>query len=442
MKIRQKIKAISLAVMMIPCLALLCACQFAPAASTAEEISKTAVYRVKVLGVDGEPATEGVIVRFLKDGQEQLQKTDASGVAMKEMDRGDYTVEIMFLDQSASYYYDTANMTLSAIKTELTVELAYKAENPSQLIYGSEADSVYEVYPVNAGRTYVPLAAEARNYFLFTPTEAGVYRLSVVGQTYAVGCYGNPFFIQQNNAGVADGNATLITVSPDMIGTNRTGTAEFVIGVDNPEDVETNVLLLVERISAYVDTSIPAQIYETTGNLTSWALPENAVVNSFDLTASTDTYNLVLDEATGFYHLDSTDGPLVLVCLGEASNHRLRYAASFDTVLQTVRVDKYFIDTNGNYTHKEDYSQCLLDYIGDRDLITGQYVGGCVDRDSGLYPLTADLMYIIQQSGDYAGWWDIFHDGYLFKDLNGERDPSINPELAWLFMCVYLQVNT
>ncbi len=440
MKTNRKIKALSLAVLMISCLVLLCACQAAPGTTATEALSKTAVYKVTVLGVDGQPATEGVIVRFLKNGQEeQLQKTDASGVAAKEMDRGDYTVEIMFIDQSQSYYYDTADLTLSATKTELTVELAYKAENPSKLFYGSEELDYYEAYEVMAGRTFVPLGANGRSYFLFTPREAGVYRLSVVGEGYAVGYYGSTFFIQEYNIGTADGNATLVTVSPDMIGTGNTGTTVFVIGVDNPENAQTNVMLQVERVSAYVDTSIPVQVYQTTGQLTPWTLPENAVISGFDLTAPTDTYALVLDEATGFYHLGSVDGPLVLVCLGENANDRLSYAASYDTILQTVGVNKYFTDEDGNYTHREDYSQCLLDYIGNRDFATGQYTGGCVDRASGLYPLTADLMYIIQQNGDYAGWWDISHDGYLFKDINGANDPSINPEIAWLFMCVFMQ---
>lgn len=440
MKKRKKIKAISLAVLMLSC--LLSACRFAPMVTTTNDVPQTAVYRVKVLGVDGEPATEGVIVRFLKDGQEQLQKTDAAGVAMREMPKGDYTVEIMFLDPHDAYYYETADMTLTAIKTELTVELAYMADEPTKLHYGSDANRFYEVYHVGVGRTYVPLGAECRSYFLFTPEEAGVYRLSVVGDIYAVGCYGTPFFIQQSNTGVADGNMTLITVSPDMIGANPSGTAVFVIGVDNPEKALVNALLQIERVSAYVDTSVPTQIYETTGSLTAWTLPEDAILHSFDLTAPTGAYTLVLDEETGFYHLASVEGPLVLVCLGEASNHRLQYAASYDTVLQTVRVNKYFTDHNGNYTYKEDYSPCLQNYIGNRDLFTGQYVGGCVDRETGLYPLTADLMYIIQQSGDYAGWWDILHNGYLFKDVHGENDPAVNPEIAWLFMCVYMQVKT
>jgi hypothetical protein len=123
-----------------------CACHSASDPASTAALSRTAVYQVKILDVDEQPVAEGAIVRFLQDGREvAMQKTDATGVAMKEMDRGDYTVEIMFLDPSASYYYDTANMTLSDTKTELTVSLAYKAENPSKLYYGSEEAEFYEV---------------------------------------------------------------------------------------------------------------------------------------------------------------------------------------------------------------------------------------------------------------------------------------------------------
>ena len=434
----KRIKALLLAVLMLLSAAALCACGNDSDATTAAGLSKTALYKVTVLGVDGQPATEGVIVRFLKNGEETaLQRTDASGVAAKELDRADYTVEIMFIDQSNSYYYDAAAMTLSATKTELTVELAYLVgADPTPLFAGGEDRNAYAV---NAGKSHVTLEAGKRSYFLFTPQEAGVYRLSVADDAYTVGYYGGPHFVQENNAGKVDGNATLVTVSPSMIGTNGTGTTVFVIGVDNPQSTEVQTLLKVERVSAYVDTSIPSVTYKTTGTLAPWVLPEGAATVSFDLTKPTGTYNLVLDEATGFYHLNSVDGPLVLVCLGEASNKLLKYAASYDTILQTVGVNKYFTDADGNYTHREDYSQCLLDYIGLRDDVTGKYTGGCVDRNSGLYPLTADLMYIIQQNGDHQGWWNANGNNYLFRDANGNNDFSINAEIAWLFMCVYVQ---
>ena len=62
-----------------------------------------------------------------------------------------------------------------------------------------------------------------------------------------------------------------------------------------------------------------------------------------------------------------------------------------------------------------------------------------MDRATGLYPLTDDLMYIIQQNGDHQGWWDPEGANYLFKDANGNKDLSINIDIAWLFMCVYME---
>ena len=436
---KKRIKALTLAALMLFTMALLCACQNGNNTTAATQMSKTAVYQVTVLGVDGKPASEGVIVRFLKNGEEiALQKTDASGVAAKELDRGDYTAEIMFIDQSTTYYYDTTDLTLSATKTELTISLAYDASgNETRDIYAGGVDCVATY--VNAGTTYVTLEAGGRTYFLFTPTEAGVYSLSTADGAYVVGYYGNPFYVQDHNAGETNGNATTVTVSPSMIGTGETGTTVFVIGVDNPQNTKAGVMLKVERVSAYIDTSIPRQTYTATAPLTPWTFPEGATIQKFNLSATTDTYKLVLDEITGFYHLNSVDGPLVLVCLGEASDKLLSYAASYDTVLLTVGVNKYFTDADGNYTHKEDYSQCLVQYIGLRDYATGKYTGGCVDRNTGLYPLTADLMYIIQQHGDYSGWWNPSYDNYLFRDANGVYDLTINPEIAWLFMCVYIQ---
>ena len=429
-------KAFLLAALMLLSVVALCACSGDSGTTTTAGMSKTAVYKVTVMGTDGQPASDGVIVRFLKNGEEiALQKTDASGVASKELERADYTVEIMFIDANSNYYYDTTALTLSATKTELTVELANQSVKSNATLFAGGQD--HDAYDVSAGMTHVTLVANGRTYFLFTPTEAGVYRLSTVGETYVVGYFGSPHYVQNVNAGQADGNATTVTVSPGMIGNNGTGTTVFVIGVDNP-GAAAETMLKVERVSAYVDTSVPVITYMTTGTLAPWTLPEGATTSSFDLTKPTDAYNLVLDETTGFYHLDSVDGPLVLVCLGSASNKLLRYAASYDTILQTVGVNKYFKDADGNYTHKEDYSQCLIDYIGLCDSVTGEYTGGCVDRASGLYPLTADLMYIIQQNGDHQGWWNTSGMNYLFKDANGNNDFSINVEIAWLFMCVYV----
>jgi len=61
-----------------------------------------------------------------------------------------------------------------------------------------------------------------------------------------------------------------------------------------------------------------------------------------------------------------------------------------------------------------------------------------MDEDKGVYPLTKDLMYIIQQRGEHSGWFDPNASMYLFKDVNGEMVPGINTQIAWLFMCCYI----
>ena len=164
-------------------------------------------------------------------------------------------------------------------------------------------------------------------------------------------------------------------------------------------------------------------MYQKTATLTEYKLPEGAKLGEFDLTASTDTYNIVLNEQDGFYHLNTADGPLVLVYLGV--NASPKYLVSFETVLERSGVSKYFYDDNGDFVKRESYDDCLRAYIAN------------VDEDTGLYPLTEDLKYIIQSRGEHSGWWGDNDALYLFKDENNNKIPDINAEIAWLFMCCF-----
>ena len=141
-----------------------------------------------------------------------------------------------------------------------------------------------------------------------------------------------------------------------------------------------------------------------------------------DITAA--SYTLVLNETDGFYHLNTADGPLVLVNLGDVSKRQ--YLDSFETIIGKSKVCKYFYDENGEFVKKETYNECLQKYID------------VMDKSKGVYPLTEDLKYIIQQRGDYYGWFNPELTQYLFKDENGNLVPGVNPEISWLFMCSYI----
>ena len=105
----------------------------------------------------------------------------------------------------------------------------------------SVGNGSYDAYPVDAGCTHVELKAGERNYFLFTPTQAGTYEFSAAdGANVTLGYYGAPHFVQSNNAAedVSENGTFRISVSASMIGKGDTGTTVLVIGVDSDSATE------------------------------------------------------------------------------------------------------------------------------------------------------------------------------------------------------------
>lgn len=380
-------------------------------------------YTVTVKDAHGNPYSSGIVVQFLQDGKQvAIQPCDEDGVAVKKLEKGEYTVALMSTDEEVSFYYEE-NLKLTEKERELEVIAAYKVSGEPTVLYADSKE--FDAYNLSTGCTYVDLKADERNYFLFTPREAGNYEFSVIDNPNAeIGYYGAPHYVQSASAAEVVKNKFTISVSASMIGTGDTGTSVFVLGVDVADGKTENCVIGIERLGDAVKTLAdePWSIYEKTSELEAYTLPAGAQIKEFDLTASTDTYKIVLNEDDGFYHLNSVSGPLVLVRLGEDCD----YIACFKTMLDRSGVTKYFFDEDGEFEKKESYSECLLEYI--------EYI----DEDTGVYPLTKDLKYIIQQRGEYVGWWDVESAGYIFKDADGNNMTDINPDIAWLLMCCYI----
>ena len=208
-----------------------------------------------------------------------------------------------------------------------------------------------------------------------------MYAFSVENSDAVIGYYGAPHFVQQLTMIEPVDGVITESIKASMIGTNGTGTTVMVLGLDAVES--TDGILKIERIGdpEWSVEDEPWQVYQATHTLAPYTLPAGATFGEFDLKAATDTYNLVLDDQ-GFYHLDSTDGPLVLVRLGEKSGGS-KYLDSFQTILDRSGVTKYFYDENGEF--------------------------------------------------------DSQNPGYIFQDENGNQVMGINHDISWLFMCCYLE---
>ena len=383
-----------------------------------------APYTVKVVDALGTPYTEGIIVRFMQgDTQVSMQTVGPDGTASKELPAGEYTVELKFTDADANYHYDTG-LTLTSAQREIGVVLSRTVgAEPDRTLFAGDKENA--AYVVETGCTYVPLTNGERNYFLFTPTEPGKYQFSLVDSTSTIGYYGAPHFVQEHNAAelMNEDGSFCVNVKASMISTGNTGTTVMVLGIDAVED---GTILAIQRIGDpdWTVEDEPWHTYTPTIDLQPYTHPTGTALGEFDLTASTDAYTLVLG-SDNYYHLNTADGPLVLVRLGKNSGGS-QYLSDFQTILDYSGVSKYFFDENGEFLKKEDYAQCLIEYFT------------YMDEPTGLYPLTEDLKYIIQMRGDHSGWFTTDGALYLFKDQNGDIVPGINSEIAWLFMCCYV----
>lgn len=380
-----------------------------------KELSAEATYRVIFQDAAGKAYSQGIVVKFMQNGQQAgMQMANESGVAEKTLPRGDYTVELQFTE--GNYIYDNSNMTLTADKTELKVLLSQPLSEETQEL------SVGTAHYVSEGCTNITLDAENRSYFIFAPKAVGKYEVSLINATAPIGYYGGSIhYVWDHSAVDVVDNKFSVDIKAGQL-----GGAVMIIGVDAGEGA---AILSVQNIGD-PDWSVeeePWTIYNPTVEIKPYTLPAGAKLNKFDIKAPTETYKLVLGENDGFYHLDSADGALVVVVLGENAKDT-EYVPPFQTILDKQGVRRYFFDEEGNFLKKEEYSECVLKYIEN------------MDEASGVYPLTADLMYIIQQHGAQAGWFDDAADNarYLFLDQDGNRVVGVNSEISWLFMCRYL----
>lgn len=330
--------------------------------------------------------------------------------------------------------YANLNGTFSFLSPDLTYEQQMvqdgeATETFSGVYYVSSSE--FNAAYIRSGCTYLELNTEERNFLIFTPLQSGVYEIIIHNATGTVGYYGSPYYVQTENTGKPTGDQSFsVEIKDSMIGTGNTGTTQLVIGVDSQDP---NCIISITRVGDVVLTpqEMPWTEYTSDYVPSKYTLPEGLTIREFDLTAS---YDIVYNEADGFYHLGSADGDIVLVRLDAA----LPYGGCFGNILAGMNVGAYFYEDDGTFIKKELYNGCLLQYLGtlNKGMGTHSYSDGKLDDRYGVYPLTQDLLYIIQTYGEYTGWWNPEASNYLFATL-----PGVNVESAWLFMCCYASAN-
>lgn len=379
--------------------------QLKPSDGSDDDDANKQTYTVTVTDYQNNPQT-GVLVQVYKSGaMVAMQTVNDQGVATMKLEKGSYTVELAF-PEGVELYYESRTATLTSSVPNLTIRVAPAVEGTYEEVEGSAA------YVVTVGGTYVKLP-NAVNYFLFTPEEAGVYEVTTSNKDAQIQYWGSTFFPANHTPdGGFENNTFVANVKPSGLG------AEYLLAVaGNPSEC---ILIITRTGDAILDESdLTPEPYEAKTPPTPFTYTGSGTLTYVDLTAS---HKAVYNAADGYYHLDSASGPVLYMNLGPNAPFVSMYNMLGFTGVGGTGFYEVQYNAEGAAVRKEDYVPCMSQYIE------------CIDSKLGIYPVTEDLMYMMQHGGAYRGWWDSTNPNYLFTEL-----PGVVADTAWMFSCCYFE---
>lgn len=372
---------------------------------------ETMTYTVSVIGSDGN-ARQGIVVRFcLGEEQVTMVPTDAAGTASAQLPCQTYAI---VLDNILGEAYDVTNCTVSVESPALSVQLlAFPASGEEINAYQAAADDYvpYQASRLGEGMYLATLTEGDMTYFLFIAVRDGIFRISAdESLPLSIGYYGSTSFVLTESVATEENNAICLEVYEDMVNNYA-----FVIGVRAEEAGVAGCVLRVEYVGdrELTPEDMPWTDVMPEATLGAYQKPAGTV-RPFDVTST--KVQAVYNPEDGYYHLNSADGAVLMLNIGNNSP----YMDALTTVCDNMRLGVYVYDEQGNFVSKDSYNELIRAYAA--------------VADGGYYPLDATLASVMQVVGAYIGWYDASSPMYLFAD-----EPLVVPENAWLFACAYVQ---
>lgn len=250
----------------------------------------------------------------------------------------------------------------------------------------------------------------------FAPSVEGIYTVTVNGQA-VIGNYGGGSWYIYPSESVNHGTSlewicadapevetdTILDENWQEIEIERINDGQgLMIGIKpDSEDVES-VEITIEKTGEYVEEEIELEIYVNQAELNQFELGDLVVGDYVDVYG--EDHTAVLGE-DGYYHLDSADGPILLVDMD--------YLAVLTDALSDGRgiMYAYVVDENGEITAKYDIADAVKAYEA-------------VCDENGYYPLTEDLMFFYQVYAVGNGVPD-----YVLEE-------GFNVQCSWMFACI------
>ncbi len=234
--------------------------------------------------------------------------------------------------------------------------------------------------------------------YVFSPEETGKYTVSTENGILGIVSYTDMWV--QHTPSADNVNAESVVWDCTAVGQ----------GIYVAVAADADVTITVEREDLEEKEEIPWIIYENVVTPEAFVLEGN-----FDDMMYVETFDDILDKAVlgedGFYHLNDAYGPILYACLNDPLMN-LADAWGYGQLKEVL------VDEDGNIVERTDFYYAFEEYYA------------CVDPDSGLYPLTVDIIEMFTRIGAYHNWYG--ENGFLGGDL----------EDAWMFACYYNEGET
>lgn len=251
----------------------------------------------------------------------------------------------------------------------------------------------------------------------FAPLETGYYTITVEGDALIGNYGGTSAFIQQIGE-LGTSLEWVCTEAPEVetdtildenynyIEITRTnGGQSLMLGIVSDN---TPVTVTIVKTADYVNVEIPLYTYENKAEVSQFELCDCYTLGDYvDVYGETHTAVLGTD---GYYHLDSADGPVLLVDLNYAG------IVLTDALYEGRGIMyAYTTDENGNQV-KYDIADAVQEYEA-------------AANGDGYYPMTEDLLFFYKVYAEQAGTWSFYlEEGY-------------NEECAWMYVCRTAETN-
>lgn len=370
-------------------------------------------YTVNVVNANGEPL-KNIVVTFNQNGKPVTMAVAAEGTVTVNLPAGTYHVTLTSAS-GASLKFDAAQATLTADKTSTTITVAEQLDKDN--IQSAWWGYYYEI---STGSFWVDLTDTqnfsteySRYMYVFLPTESGIYRFSA-SEGVVLGYYGAINFPNgpSNSTDNENGYFEITVRDSEFDGGNQPA---LVIGLERTGKV-SNATITVTRVGD-PPAELPRVVYEPVCQLVQTPTITGKV-NYVDLTQA----HSIEKGSDGYYYLN---GKKLYVNLSNSAPY-LTFSNmlgwSYDSTTgqwtsgQTGTGLRAAIYEDGVAVYVEDYTQCMTDYVKVSDPV------------SGLYALNDDLIHMIQNAGEYMGWWDSSNPNFLLTSVEG-----LNPESGWMF---------